>query len=137
MAAGIAGLVWITAAILVNILNWFATKDQWFIQLGLVVAAIIVAAVAWFVREEVKSKTYPLAEIVFGAWLASQAAVLPNSDPYHLANIVAFIGGVRIVIDGFVRFKNYHSYRLFSLRRVRYNFRSFKRWARAIGYRGM
>jgi hypothetical protein len=83
-------------------------------------------------RERVKSKIYPVLEISLGASLSVQGVVLgPNSGSFSLlAGIVAFIGGVRIIIDGFKRLVEYRSIHLTRIGWYRYYWRRFKLQAR-------
>jgi hypothetical protein len=98
----------------------------------LVTAAVIVAGIAWYVREYRKSSFYPFLEIVFGAALSAQGA--QETTGFSLAGAIAFVGGVRIVIDGYKRFFEHKSHLLFSWRtwtiRGSYIWRRFKRFAR-------
>jgi hypothetical protein len=131
-----ASLLAFSTVISLNIYAWFANKPIWVSAIGLMVGAVVVGFAAWFCREFAKSRIYPLGEIIFGAVLAAQGPlqVGPSVSPSSLAGIVAFVGGVRIIIDGFKRFFEHKSYRLFSMVRVRYNWRNFKRWARSWSY---
>jgi transposase IS200 family protein len=108
--------------------TWFQAKPQWFQIAGVVAAAFSLGLLAYSVREVVKSKLYPIAELIFGAgWGAVQA-----TD--KVAAAIAFIGSVRIIIDGYKRSFEHRSYRLFSFARILYNSRNFKRWARSFSH---
>jgi hypothetical protein len=110
---------------------WFNAQPQWVSIVGLAIAALLVGLIAWACRDLSRSRLYPVGELVFGTGLATLGALKEAS---YLAAIVAFVSGVRIVIDGFKRFYEYRSYRLFSLARIKYNWRNFKRYARSFSY---
>lgn len=125
-------LLFFSAVICANIYFWFANKPTWVLVIGLMIGAVTAGLVAWLVRDVGSSRIYPVCEIIFGTVLAAQGPLQAGSNT--LAGIVAFVGGVRIITDGFKRFFKHKSYRLFSIVRVRYNWRNFKRWARSWSY---
>jgi hypothetical protein len=118
-------------------LPWSQRQPTWVLAFILGGSSVVVAFGAWFVREHRKSRFYPYAEIVFGAVLAAQGA--QQKEGLSLAAAVAFVGGVRIAIDGFKRFFEFKAYLLFRPKerlydarrtRVRYAWRRFKRFSR-------
>jgi hypothetical protein len=89
-----------------------AKQSQQVFIAELAACALVVGIIAWFAREKVEFKLYPIAEIVLGMALATSGAIADKPDT--VAALIAFVGGVRIVIDGITRFFKYRSYELFS-----------------------
>jgi hypothetical protein len=84
----------------------------------LATAAFGIGLIAWYVRDVLKSKWYPLLELAFGIAVAVQPAVQyspsASAEVLLLAIIATFVGGVRIVTDGLKRFFEFKSYELFA-----------------------
>ncbi len=63
--------------------------------------AFFTAAVAYFLREVVKTLIYPVIEVGVGLAAVAQAVSPQAGD---LARLVAVLAGIRIIVDGFTRF---------------------------------
>ena len=73
---------------------------------GLVgVSALIVGATAYWLREVRRLRVYALTEIAVGVVMA--ALTLNPMPGGPLAKVLAVIGGVRIVVDGMKRFRDF------------------------------
>ncbi|QDF37474.1 hypothetical protein FJN17_07770 [Bradyrhizobium symbiodeficiens] len=107
-------------------------QDRWLSVLELACAAILVGYVAWYLREVRKAKLYPIVEIALGSTLSVQGMILDAGKVSLLAAVVAFVGGVRIIIDGFKRFFEYRTVHLSRPGLYEYYWRKFKRGARWI-----
>lgn len=124
--ASLLFLIWLGAIVWI----WFEAKPQWLKAACVVVAAFSLGLLAYGVREAAQSKLYPVAELIFGAGLSAWGVQTDNK----VAAAIAFIQAVRLIIDGYKRFFERRSYRLFSVSRIRYNWRNFNRWARSFSY---
>ncbi|WP_050418991.1 hypothetical protein [Bradyrhizobium tropiciagri] len=117
------------------LMDWLANapnKTRW-----IIVAAIFVGGSAWYVRERIKLKIYPVAEIAFGITLSVQGVVQQNPSDSHFtlfAALIAFVAGVRIIIDGFKRFDEFRTGWLFTPSGLRYQWRSATRFLRQMRY---
>lgn len=63
--------------------------------------AVVLAGGAYFLREVVEARAYPMLEIGIGMAAAAQAVHPTAGD---VARFLALIAGVRIIVDGLVRF---------------------------------
>lgn len=86
--------------------------------LFLATAAFGIGLTAWYIRDVLKSKWYPLVELAFGIAVAVQPAVqyspTASTELLLFAVIATFAGGVRIITDGLKRFFEFRSYELFA-----------------------
>jgi hypothetical protein len=86
---------------------FFSGSAQTQIRRLLVVAgaAFAVGAIAWFFREKRRVLVYPVIEVAFGTVLSVQGVILntQQTSAGYLPALLAFIGGVRIIADGFKR----------------------------------
>lgn len=64
-------------------------------------AAFLIALVAYFFREIVQTRLYPVIEIGVGMAAAAQAPWAANG----VVSVITMLGGVRIIVDGIVRYK--------------------------------
>ncbi|MGX4804958.1 hypothetical protein [Bradyrhizobium guangdongense] len=133
-AAIIAGVIAYTLLPPVAI-DWLASSDQkarWIIP-----AALILALAAWYARDRRKFKFYPLGEIVFGTALSVQGVFQQDvhSSTFSLvATVVAFVTGVRMIIDGLKRFDEFKTGWLFTANGLKYLWRQCKRGLRGLRY---
>lgn len=68
------------------------------------VLTLILAFIAYYVRETAKLIVYPMIEIGVGLAAAAQSVPEKSSD---LVRFVALLAGVRITVDGITRFKKF------------------------------
>ncbi|TKV80093.1 NAD(P)(+) transhydrogenase (Re/Si-specific) subunit beta [Bradyrhizobium elkanii] len=106
-------------------------QPPWLSVFELACVAVFVGFAAWYLREKRKLKLYPIVEIALGATLSVQGLILDPDKVSLLAGLVAFVGGVRIIIDGFKRLVEYQSFHLARLGFYEYYWRKFKRFSRA------
>lgn len=107
-------------------------QPKWLSVLELALLAVFVGYTAWYLREARKVKIYPVIEIALGSTLSVQGLILDSGKVSLLASIVAFVGGVRIIIDGFKRLFEYRTFHLAKGSFYGYYWRKIKRAARWI-----
>jgi hypothetical protein len=71
--------------------------------------SLIVASIAFTFREQLKSRIYALLEIVFGMSLAGFSFHRGNT---LLVTAIAFFAGIRVIVDGLKRLREFHSARV-------------------------
>ncbi|WP_271585869.1 hypothetical protein [Bradyrhizobium sp. CCBAU 53415] len=107
-------------------------QPKWASVVELALCAIFVGYVAWYLREARKAKLYPVVEIALGSTLSVQGLILDSTNFSLLASVVAFVGGVRIIIDGFKRLFEYRTFHLVRPGFYEYYWRKVKRAARWV-----
>ena len=98
----VLSLIWLAAIVWI----WFQAMPEGIQIAGLLSAALLLGLFAYHAREILKSKTYPIAELIFGAGLSTWGAVQATDK---VAAAIAFIGGLRIITDGYIRFFKHRS----------------------------
>jgi hypothetical protein len=117
--------------------DWFRSLGGVTVATGVAGAALVLGIGAWYAREKKQFKLYPVAEIAFGLALAVQGIVQQKlSGVSLLAALIAFVGGVRIIIDGVKRFDEFGTKWFFTVHGIRFVWRFWKRRMRDFRYDG-
>lgn len=109
--------------------NWVGTTRTWIVCISIGVTTLVLAGIARWVRDGLKAKWYFLLELSVGAALSVQGAIqaVPSGTRFF-AFLIAFVGGLRIAIDGWKRFVDNESKALFSSPLL---LRSLRQWQKA------
>jgi hypothetical protein len=83
------------------------STPSWWGILAIAMVILSLGIVAYAVRERVRTRLYPLAEIGVGIAAAS-AAVHAPSNADGLARLIAILAAIRIIVDGISRYALFH-----------------------------
>ncbi|WKA26373.1 hypothetical protein [Bradyrhizobium roseum] len=148
----LAVVVVVNLALLVisGLVQWILPPVMWVVSfipawlgsLVLLSVAVYLGRQAWLMRDEQRSPYYPILEMAVGLSIAVTCSMHAGFSPL---GVLAFLGGLRIIVDAFRRWQEFKTTALLrelwhdSEVRFRYLVRCFKKFLRAteieIGYR--
>ncbi|TWB04497.1 hypothetical protein [Bradyrhizobium stylosanthis] len=115
-------------------LSWLASFiPTWIAFFILVAAAIYMTRSGWLVRDKWRSPYYPVVEMAVGLSISVVGAL---NAGFSGVGILAFLGGVRVLIDGYKRSLEFGSQELLNRYEVRFRYfiRRYKKFLRAFDH---